>query len=174
VTLALRTDRGVFSRDGVDRGTKVLLLEAPRPPTAGRILDLGCGYGPIAVTLARRSPAAEVWAVDVNARARQLASANAAAAGVGNVTVCHPDDVPHHIGFAAIYSNPPVRIGKSQLYDVLGRWLGRLEPEGHAYLVVQKHLGADSLARWLGDSGWPVRRIVSRMGYRVLDVGPHP
>jgi 16S rRNA (guanine1207-N2)-methyltransferase len=170
VTLALHTDRGVFGAEAVDRGTKLLLLEAPPPPPAGALLDLGCGYGPIAVTLARRAPKATVWAVDVNARARELTIANAAEAGVANVVVCHPGDVPSQIGFAAIYSNPPVRIGKVALRELLTVWLSRLDPGGRAHLVVHKHLGSDSLAQWLVASGFPTTRLGSRMGYRILAV----
>jgi 16S rRNA (guanine1207-N2)-methyltransferase len=171
LTLTLRTDRGVFSGDAVDRGTKLLLMEMPPPPPAGALLDLGCGYGPIAVTIAHRSPRAVVWAVDVNERARDLTIANAAAAGTTNVTVCSPSDIPPLTRFAAIYSNPPVRIGKALVHELLTEWLARLADDGHAYLVVHKHLGSDSLAAWLAAAGRPVRRVTSRMGYRVLDVG---
>jgi 16S rRNA G1207 methylase RsmC len=160
----------VFSRDGVDAGTKLLLLEAPAPSPAGDLLDLGCGYGPIAVTLARRAPAATVWAVDVNRRALALAAANATRAGATNVRVAEPDEVPAEIRFATIWSNPPIRIGKDALHELLERWLARLAPDGCAVLVVQKHLGADSLVRWLESSGHPTSRLQSRMGYRLLGV----
>ncbi len=170
VSLTLQSDRGVFSAGRVDPGTKVLLLEAPPPPAAGDLLDLGCGYGPIALTLASRAPGATVWAVDVNERALDLARANAAAAGLDNVRVAAPDAVPPDVRFAAIWSNPPVRIGKPALHDLLDRWLPRLTDEGRALLVVQKHLGADSLHRWLQERGWDVDRRASRMAYRVLDV----
>jgi 16S rRNA (guanine1207-N2)-methyltransferase len=172
VTLALQADRGVFSGGRVDPGTKVLLLEAPAPPAAGDLLDLGCGYGPIALTLAARAPGATVWAVDVNERALALTRANAEAAGLANVRVAAPDDVPPEVRFAAIWSNPPVRVGKPVLHDLLDRWLGRLAHDGRALLVVQKHLGADSLHRWLEQRGWTVDRRASRMAYRVLDVRP--
>ena len=170
LTVELVTDGGVFSADAIDRGTKLLLLEGPAPPPGGALLDLGCGYGAIAVTLARRSPNAAVWAVDVNERARALAQINAQTTAAGNVTVCSPDDVPSDLRFRAIYSNPPVRVGKAALQELLAGWLSRLEPGGHAYLVVHKNLGSDSLAAWLGRSGWTVGRMGSRMGYRLLDV----
>jgi 16S rRNA (guanine1207-N2)-methyltransferase len=170
VSFSLAADRGVFSARQVDPGTKVLLLDAPPPPPAGDLLDLGCGYGPIALTLAVRSPAATVWAVDVNERALALTRANAAAAGLGNVRAVAPEEVPDEVRFAAIWSNPPIRIGKPALHDLLSRWLGRLADDGHALLVVQKHLGADSLHRWLEQQGWPVTRRASRMGYRVLEL----
>jgi 16S rRNA G1207 methylase RsmC len=172
VAFALRTDAGVFSSGRVDPGTKVLLAEAPPPPPAGDLLDLGCGYGPIALTLASRAPGATVWAVDVNERARALTSANAADAGLANVRVAAPEAVPADVRFAAIWSNPPVRVGKAVLHDLLTTWLGRLAPDGVALLVVQKHLGADSLQRWLGERGWSAARRASRQAYRVLEVRP--
>jgi 16S rRNA (guanine1207-N2)-methyltransferase len=158
----------VFARDGVDPGTKLLLLEAPAPPATGDLLDLGCGYGPIAVALARRSPGATVWAVDVNERARALTVANSAA--LGNVRVAAPEEVPGAIRFETIWSNPPIRIGKAALHELLLAWLPRLAPGGRALLVVQKHLGADSLARWLDERGFPTTRLCSRVGYRLLEV----
>lgn len=175
LSLALATDRGVFSHDHVDPGTKLLLLEAPAPADVpADVLDLGCGYGPIAVALARRAPAATVWAVDVNERARALCAENAAAAGAGNVRAVAPDDVPPDVRFAGIWSNPPVRVGKAALHDLLDRWLGRLAPGGRAWLVVRRDLGADSLARHLADTGHPTHRRVSRAGYRVLEVEAGP
>ena len=169
--LSLATDTGVFAGSAVDPGTKYLLLDGPRPADASRnLLDLGCGYGPIAVTLARRAPGATVWAVDVNERARALCAANAATAGAGNVRVVAPDDVPDDLELDGLWSNPPIRIGKAALHELLARWLARLAPGAHATLVVQKHLGSDSLARWLEQQGWAVTRLGSRRGYRLLDV----
>jgi 16S rRNA (guanine1207-N2)-methyltransferase len=170
----LHTDRGVFAPDGVDTGTKLLLLSAPHPPDGedGDLLDLGCGYGAVAVVLALRAPAATVWAVDVNERARALTEANAAAAGVADrVRVAAPDVVPVDVRFAGIWSNPPIRIGKAALHDLLSTWLSRRIDGGRAWLVVQKHLGSDSLQRWLTSSGWPTTRLTSRAGYRILEVG---
>ena len=170
LAVQLTTDTGVFGRSVVDPGTRLLLLEGPPIPPEGHLLDLGCGYGPIAVALATRAPAATVWAVDVNRRALDLTAANAAATGCTNVRVALPDDVPDDVRFAAIRSNPPIRIGKVALHDLLSRWLARLAPGGDAVLVVHKHLGADSLAAWLDRAGHPTERLVSRMGYRLLSV----
>jgi 16S rRNA (guanine1207-N2)-methyltransferase len=166
----LRTDRGVFSHGRLDAGTAMLLRRAPAPPARGHLVDLGCGAGPIALTMARRAPSATVWAVDVNARARALCAANAAENGVGNVVVRAPEDVPPDVRFEAIWSNPPIRIGKAALHELLASWLGRLTDEGRAVLVVQKNLGSDSLQRWLTDNGWPTTRLASARGYRLLDV----
>jgi 16S rRNA G1207 methylase RsmC len=168
--LALQADRGVFGSKGVDLGTMVLLREAPPPPQADDILDLGCGYGPIAIVLAKRAPGARVWAIDVNERALELARANAETASAVNVKVCPPDEVPEDVGFEAIYSNPPVRVGKAPLHALLLRWLPRLKPSGAAYLVVQRNLGSDSLARWLAEQGFAVTRLKSKKGYRLLEV----
>jgi 16S rRNA G1207 methylase RsmC len=170
LALELQADRGVFGSRAIDLGTLVLLKEAPPPPAAGDILDLGSGYGPIAIALALRSPAARIWAVDVNERALELARANAEAAKTANVVAVFPDDVPQDLRFASIYSNPPVRVGKGPLHDLLLRWLPRLAPGGRAYLVVQRNLGSDSLAAWLAAEGFGVERIKSKKGYRVLGV----
>lgn len=171
-SLSLLTDRGVFAADGVASATKYLLLEAPDPPAEGTFVDLGCGYGPIACTLAARSPDATVWAVDVNRRALDLCRANAAALGLPNVLVHEPDDVPPTGTVDLIWSNPPIRIGKTPLHDLLLRWLRRLSPAGSALLVVHQHLGADSLHRWLEAESWAVARLGSRAGNRLLEVRP--
>jgi 16S rRNA G1207 methylase RsmC len=168
--LILRTDRGVFSHGRLDAGTELLLRHAPTPPVAGMFLDLGCGAGPIALALARKAPQAHVVAIDVNERARDLCAANAARNGLANVTVAAPDDVDGALRFDLIWSNPPIRIGKVALHELLTTWLGRLRPEGSAVLVVQRHLGADSLQRWLLDGGWTAQRIASAKGYRLLRV----
>ena len=171
LALTLVTDRAVFAGGGVDPGTKYLLLEGPRPPQgAVALLDLGCGYGPIALALATRAPAAAVYAVDINARARELCAMNAEAAGLGNVRVCAPDEIAADVVFDGIWSNPPIRIGKAALHALLATWLARLAPGRHAALVVHKHLGSDSLARWLESERWGVARLGSRRGYRILDV----
>ncbi|HKW70567.1 MAG TPA: methyltransferase [Candidatus Dormibacteraeota bacterium] len=170
--LDLEADRGVFGSKGVDLGTMVLLREAPAPPATGEVLDLGSGYGPIAIVLARRSPGAHVWAVDVNERALELTRANAAAAAAPNVTAAAPPDVPGGVRFDAIYSNPPVRVGKQALHQILLEWLPRLKPGGAAYLVVQRNLGSDSLAAWLAGKGYGLTRLKAKKGYRVLAVRP--
>ena|ERR1700730_15655611 len=170
LALELEADRGVFGSRAIDLGTRTLLKEAPFPPPEGDLLDLGSGYGPIAIALARRSPAAKVWAVDVNERALQLTRTNAAAAKTPNVVASTPDEVPPEVLFAAVYSNPPVRIGKVPLHELLLRWLPRLAPGASAYLVVQRNLGADSLAAWLSTHGYNVQRLKSKKGYRVLSV----
>lgn len=168
VYLELATDSGVFSPGRLDPGTRLLLERAPAPPPDGDLLDLGCGYGPISCVLAKRSPGATVWAVDVNERALALCARNAANAGLANVRAVTPSspDIPSQ--FAAIWSNPPVRIGKEPLRDLLRTWLARLAPGGQACLVMGRNLGADSLHSWLASAGWPVTRLAARSGYRLL------
>lgn len=171
-TVSVQTARGVFSPDRVDHGTAVLLRHAPPPPSNGDLLDLGCGWGPISLSLAMRSPDANVWGVDVNERALDLLRRNAAAQGLDNITASRPDDVPADVRFAALWSNPPIRVGKAGLHEILLRWLPRLAPGASAYLVVQRHLGSDSLQAWLGEQGWAASRFASEKGFRVLEVRP--
>jgi 16S rRNA G1207 methylase RsmC len=168
----MSTDRGVFSHGHVDTGTALLMRMAPPPARHGDLLDLGCGSGAIALTMALRSPDAIVWAIDVNARALALTAANAEANGLTNIRAVAPDDVPAGIEFATCWSNPPIRIGKPALRAMLSTWLARLAPDGEAILVVQKHLGADSLQRWLIGESHPTERLASRSGFRLLKVTP--
>lgn len=171
--LTLSTAAGVFSPDGVDRGTKVLLGSVPPPAPDGALLDIGCGWGPIAITMALESPDAQVWGVDVNERVLDLARRNATAAGAGNVTIALPDEVPGDLRFRTIWSNPPIRVGKDELHQILLAWLPRLEVGGDASLVVSKNLGGDSLQRWLQetlDDGFHVTRASTDKGFRVLRV----
>ena len=182
----LETDRGVFSPNRIDAGTKLLLLEDPlrdelglsgpgREPASRTFVDLGCGYGAIALTLARRHPDATIWAVDVNERALALCRANAAAHGLANVVVGREDELPAAGAggaISAVYSNPPIRVGKAALQDLLDRWAARLSPGGRMLLVVRRDLGAESLERWLAERGWAPSRLAARAGYRVLQARP--
>lgn len=174
VTLAGRevtveTAGGIFSPAGLDKATAILLDEVPEPPSAGDLLDIGCGWGPIALTLALRSPGATVWAVDVTERALELTRRNAAALGLDNVRAARPDEVPTDTPFATIWSNPPIRIGKPAVHELLRTWLPRLAPGADAHLVIGKNLGADGYARWIADDlGLPTQRTASSKGFRVL------
>lgn len=165
------TADGVFSADKLDPGTSVLLRESSPPEGVHRLLDLGCGYGVLAVALATACPGAEVDAVDVNLRALELTAANAASHGVGErVHPFHPDDADDDVSYDEIWSNPPIRIGKDALHELLLTWLPRLRPGGVARLVVGKNLGADSLQRWLAEQGWRCERTASARGFRVFAV----
>ena len=166
----------VFSPDHVDTGTAVLLANTPPPPPGGHLLDLGCGWGPIALSLAVQSPHATVWAVDVNERALDLVRRNAAEWGVDNINAVLPDDVPDSVRLRSIRSNPPIRVGKHELHGLLERWIPRLDERGDAWLVVQRNLGSDSLQRWLAatfDDGYSVARAATGRGFRVLKVRRH-
>jgi 16S rRNA (guanine1207-N2)-methyltransferase len=168
VHLELETDAGMFSPGRLDAGSRLLLETAPPPPASGDLLDLGTGYGPLALVMAARSPGGVVWAVDVNERALELCARNAERGGLANVRCVTPGAAGLPGQFSLLWSNPPIRIGKQALHELLGTWLARLAPGAPGYLVVHRHLGADSLHRWLTEAGWDTTRIAARGGYRVL------
>jgi len=174
--LEVTTAGGVFSPDRLDTGTQVLLSNTPPPPAGGQLLDLGCGWGPVALSLALEAPHSTVWAVDVNERALDLVRRNATALGLHNVNAALPDDVPDGITFRTIRSNPPIRVGKNELHGLLQRWIPRLDERSDAWFVVQRNLGSDSLQRWIAasfDHGYSVFRSATAKGYRVLKVRRH-
>jgi 16S rRNA (guanine1207-N2)-methyltransferase len=167
--LSLTSGSGVFAQGRVDVGTAVLFRESSAP-AGGRVLDLGCGYGVIGLAIAAAAPSATVTGVDVNERAVLLANENAAALGLADrFTATTPPGVPDDATYDELWSNPPIRIGKAALHELLLTWLPRLVPGGRAVLVVGKNLGADSLQRWLGEQGYPTKRIASAKGFRVLE-----
>ena len=168
--LRLVASSGVFSADRLDPGTAVLLRKAPLPTGAGTYLDLGCGYGPIAASLAASAPDATVWAVDVNTRALELVRENAVAHALPGITAAVPEDVPEDVRFDEIWSNPPIRVGKAVVHELMDTWLPRLAEGGTAWLVVAKFLGGDSLQDWLTERGWDAERHASQKGYRVFAV----
>lgn len=175
LSLQMVTADQVFSSSGLDIGTRVLLEAVPSPPQTGTFLDLGCGWGPIAAVLATKSPGAQIWAVDVNERALNLTARNAANLGLGNIkTMTEPEALKRQASsnttFDLIWSNPPVRIGKKPLQELLLRWLSHLSETGIAYLVIGKNLGADSMARWLNSQDFVTSRVASKRGFRVLSV----
>ena len=167
----LQTANGIFSPEHIDTGTKVLLANVPAPPPGGNVLDLGCGWGPIALTLALESPRATVWAVDVNERALDLVRRNAAIVGATNINAVTPDQVPDDVTFTTIWSNPPIRVGKNELHGLLEKWLPRLDLDSDGWLVVQRNLGSDSLHRWM-QATFPEEftfvRTATNKGYRVI------
>ena len=167
------TASGTFSPLRLDVGTEVLLDHLELAPQDGNILDLGCGWGPIALNLAKNSPKAKIWAVDVNSRSLVLTDLNAKTLGITNIQTETPDDVPADVRFSGIWSNPPIRVGKKELHALLLNWLPRLEKNGSAYLVVQKNLGSDSLQKWLTETltgGYDVSRLTSVKTYRIIRV----
>ncbi|HSV37744.1 MAG TPA: methyltransferase [Nocardioidaceae bacterium] len=171
--LELNSGSGVFAQGRLDVGTAVLFRETNPPHGGGTFLDLGCGYGVIGLALATVLPAATVWGVDVNERALLLANENASSLDVSQrFSAVTPDDVPAGVMFDEIWSNPPIRVGKQALHELLLRWLPRLTPGGRAVMIVGKNLGADSLQRWLGEQGYPTTRLASAKGFRVLESRP--
>jgi len=171
--VTLTAPSGTFSADGLDKGTRILLDSAPSPPPNGVFVDVGCGWGPIALSLAIASPEARVYAVEVNERARAATEANAASLDLENIDVCSPDEYPENVKIDLIWSNPPIRIGKAALHELLHTWLNRLSPIGEAWLVVAKQLGADSLQKWLNDGGagdFSCERVRTDKGYRIVRV----
>jgi 16S rRNA G1207 methylase RsmC len=171
--MTLTTDTGTFSHGHLDKGTKVLLEQlltgTPDLPS-GPLLDIGCGAGPIALSLAARFPERIIYAVDVNERALELCRANATNNGLQNVMVARPEDVDPDVVFAGIWSNPPIRGGKELLHSILTTWFGRLSTTGYGRLVVHKNLGSDSLQKWLVSCGFACDRVSSRSGFRLLHV----
>ena len=167
------TASGTFSPTQLDFGTEVLIEQMDLAPDSGNLLDLGCGWGPIALNLGKLRPNTKVWAVDVNTRSVELTQANAKNLGISNITTLLPEQVPADLRFSGIWSNPPIRIGKKELHELLLLWLPRLETGGEAFLVVQKNLGSDSLQKWLTEelaSGFEVSRYTSIKTYRVLKI----
>jgi 16S rRNA G1207 methylase RsmC len=170
---AVTTASGTFSPAQLDFGTEVLIEQMDLAPETGDLLDLGCGWGPIALNLAKLRPRAKVWAVDVNTRSVELTAKNAKDLGLSNITAVVPDQVPEDLVFSGIWSNPPIRIGKKELHELLLKWLPRLAVGAEAYLVVQKNLGSDSLQKWLTEElagNYEVSRYTSIKTYRVIKV----
>jgi 16S rRNA G1207 methylase RsmC len=169
----LQTAGGVFSPDHLDTGTAMLLKHIDEAPASGNLLDIGCGWGPISIALALQAPEATVWAVDVNQRSLDLTRINAESLGITNIKTCLPDEVPADLEFSGIWSNPPIRVGKTELHNILLTWLPRISPECESYLVVAKDLGADSLLKWLQTElpeNFDAQRIDSEKGFRILRI----
>ena len=167
----VQTASGTFSPTGLDKGTAVLLEHVPAP--RGTVLDIGCGWGPIAMTAALQNPDSKVYGVEVNERSTDLARLNAQALGLENLSISDPDGIEDDLQFDTIWSNPPIRIGKDALHELLLKWLPRLAPGGEAWMVVQKNLGSDSLQKWLVGqlpTDWSITRETSSKGFRILKV----
>jgi 16S rRNA (guanine1207-N2)-methyltransferase len=170
--VSVLTAGSMFSPDHIDTGTKVLLENLELAPDDGNILDIGCGWGPIALALAIGRPEATIWAIDVNERALELTRRNAERLGLTNVKTSLPENVPGDISFNGIWSNPPIRVGKEVLHGIMRSWLPRMVVGGDAYLVVQKNLGSDSFLKWLQDDfeNFESVRLETAKSFRVLQV----
>ncbi len=174
--VSVQVSNGVFSSSKLDLGTAVLLKHAPQPPENGRFFDIGCGWGAISLALGFESPNAQIYAVDVNERALDLTDINAKNAGLNNIHTYLVEDALKEDELKdidLIWSNPPIRVGKDILHNILLTWLPRLKVGGAAYLVVQKNLGSDSLIPWLSKNlgeDFSVEKYASSKGYRIIEV----
>jgi 16S rRNA (guanine1207-N2)-methyltransferase len=167
---------GTFSSSKLDAGTAVLLKQDSHFPKDGNVLDIGCGWGPIGISIARISTETQVYGIDINQRSIEQSNLNAASLGLQNYWAMHSKDLPQDIKFSGIWSNPPIRVGKKVLHELMETFIPRLEPGGKAMLVVQKNLGADSFQRWLSVT-FPeteVSRVATSKGYRVISVVSSP
>ena len=165
--LRCTTDAGVFSRDGLDMGTRILLEALPE--LSGRILDLGCGWGPVGTAIGRVYPGCEILMTDVNERAAELARRNLAANGVKNAQVVTGDSYASVEGkFSAILLNPPIRAGKQTIYAMFADALNYLEDGGALYIVIRKQQGAESAEKFLKTLYPSVERIAREKGYWVI------
>ena len=168
--LTFTTDAGVFSRDGLDRGTEVL-LEA-LPPLSGRVLDLGCGWGAVGVALGKRWPGLEIVMTDINSRAVELARRNLAENGV-TATVLQGDGFAAVSGsFDAIVTNPPIRAGKAVVYGLFDQARAYLKPGGALYVVIRKQQGAPSALKYLKERYGEAVTIDRGSGFHVLRAMP--
>ena len=165
--LRFTTDAGVFSRGEVDFGTDVLLNALPET-LSGRVLDLGCGWGAVGVSVGKRWPGCAVVMSDVNERALGLAGQNARANGVTAQTVESSglDKVPGMFDF--ILTNPPIRAGKQVIYPMFAACAGRLKEKGEMYLVIRKQQGAESAIRFLKTVFESVDTIEKSGGFWVI------
>ena len=170
-TMRFRTDAGVFSRGELDPGTR-LLLDA-LPDLAGDVLDLGCGWGAIGVSLAKAMPGTRVTMADVNLRALELASGNAKDNGVTVETVESDgfSGLPGRL-FDAVVTNPPIRAGKQVIYRMFADARDHLRPGGALYLVIRKQQGAESCIRYLQSIGYQTEKLDRSGGYWVVQATP--
>jgi 16S rRNA (guanine1207-N2)-methyltransferase len=167
----VETAGGIFSPEHIDAGTEALLYSVPKPAQSGNLLDIGCGWGPLALTMALEAPEAQVYAVDVNERAGELTRRNAARLGLTNLTASTPDALDESLTFSTMWSNPPIRVGKDELHAIMRTWMPRLAIGAEAYFVVAKHLGADSFEKWLGTEfagTHTISREDTRKGFRII------
>lgn len=167
MTLHFCTDAGVFSKDGIDRGTRAL-VEA-MPPLSGRALDLGCGWGAAGIPLALKNPGCAFLLTDINERAAALAAQNAQANGAKNIHVVTGDAFESVDGrFSAIFTNPPIRAGKQAIYQMFRNARDHLEPGGALYIVIRKQQGAPSALNFLRETYASAQVIRRSAGFWVI------
>ena len=165
--LVFTTDAGVFSRDGLDKGTEALLNALP-VPMEGRVLDLGCGWGPVGVALGKKYPALEIVMTDINQRAAELARRNLAANGVQAQVVQGDGFAAVEGSFDTILTNPPIRAGKAVIYALFREARARLNPGGALYIVIRKQQGAPSALKFLREVYADAEVIDRSGGFHVI------
>ncbi|MGI6173233.1 MAG: class I SAM-dependent methyltransferase [Christensenellales bacterium] len=165
--LSFETDAGVFSKDALDFGSRLLIETAP--PVSGRALDLGCGWGAIGIFLAAKNPGARFTLSDINERAVSLARKNIARNGIQNAVAVESDGYASLDGqFDAIFSNPPIRAGKQTIYRLFDEGKERLLPGGALYLVIRKQQGAESALRHLEEVYGNAEILEKAKGFWIL------
>ncbi len=170
VQLVLNTDAGVFSKKKLDTGTELLLKSLRLSPDFQQILDLGCGYGPIGLTLAKLMPESKIYMVDINQRAVDLSIQNAALNGVSNVIIKAGDGFTpvQEMKFDLIVTNPPIRAGKQVIYPLMEQAYQHLNSQGWLAAVILTRQGAKSLEKKLEDVFGNVTEWEKGSGYRVV------
>lgn len=165
-----KTDRGVFSKNEVDFGSRLLIEAFQNEKNDSLFLDVGCGYGPIGLSLAKSYPNATVHMVDVNQRAIDLAKENAALNQVENVKIYESDRLLQVVGnqFHAILTNPPIRAGKKVVHEIFEQSFDRLELSGELWVVIQKKQGAASAIDKLESLFGEVEVVEKKKGYFII------
>lgn len=168
--LQFTADNGVFSKHTIDYGSRVLIdVVANRPLPAGALLDVGCGYGPIGLALAKHAPARAVTMTDVNERALGLAQRNAEANHITNVTILESDAYANVTGdFAVVVTNPPVRAGKAVVSAIIAGAADHLQPGGELFVVLQKKQGAPSALKLMKATYAAAEVVKKDRGYYIL------
>ena len=171
-TFQFASDNGVFSKNTIDFGSQLLIESYEVPPhlAQGKLLDVGCGYGPMGLSFAKAYPEMSVEMVDVNERAMDLAKRNAEANGIQNVTIHESNtyDNVHAKDYSVIISNPPIRAGKEVVHRILAEAYDHLIEEGQLVIVIQKKQGAPSAQKKMQEVFGNVERIALDKGYWIL------
>lgn len=170
-----KTDQGVFSKKEVDFGSRLLIESYILPEAQGPILDVGCGYGPIGLSLAKSFPERAVHMVDVNLRAAGLAKENAALNDIPNAVIYESDryEAVEEKGFASIVTNPPIRAGKRIVHDILEQSRDYLVPGGTLWVVIQKKQGAPSAKAKMEEVFGEVETAAKSKGYYIFKAIKH-